>query len=105
MIDISKIQCGSIIKTADLRKRTVDHKDGKYVYFTDGSKYRLLHPDLIEFVDEPIHHKDEDMSGWTLASLKAYCTENEIPCKGCRTKADYLNVIGVLSPVERISED
>ena len=104
MVDISKIISGAVIKTADLRKRTVDHKDGKYVYFTDGSKYGLRHPDLIEFIEDA-ENETVDMSGWTLASLKAYCSENEIPCKGCRTKSDYLNAIGVKTNVNRIAED
>ena len=103
MIDISKVKCGAVIRTADLRKRTVDHKDGKYVYFTDGSKYGLRHPDLMEFVEEA--EEAVDMHGWTLASLKAYCSENEIPCKGCRTKADYLNAIGVKTNANHIAED
>ena len=104
MIDISKVKNGAVIKTADLRERTVDHRDGKYVYFTDGSKFALRHPDLIEFIEEA-EHESVDMTGWTLASLKTYCSENEIPCKGCRTKADYLNAIDVKANVNRIAED
>ena len=52
MIDINLIKKGTVIRTADLRKRTVDHIDGKYIHFTDGSCYGFRHPDLMEIVSE-----------------------------------------------------
>lgn len=52
MIAIELIKEGVTIRTADLRKRVVARKDGKYVYFEDGSKFRLHHPDLVEIVEE-----------------------------------------------------
>jgi len=51
MIDITKIKEGTVIMTADLRKREVSRVDGKYVYFKDGTQYRFTHPDLVEIVD------------------------------------------------------
>lgn len=52
MVSVELIKEGVTIRTADLRKRVVDRRDGKYVYFKDGSKYGLRHPDLIEIVEE-----------------------------------------------------
>ena len=52
MIDITKIEEGTVIKTADKRKRTVSHTDGKYIYFKDGSQFGFRHPDLIEIIEK-----------------------------------------------------
>lgn len=50
MIQRELLTEGTVILTADKRKRTVKCIDGKYVYFKDGSCYRFAHPDLIEIV-------------------------------------------------------
>ena len=52
MIDITKIEEGTVIKTADRRKRTVASIDGKYIHFKDGSQYGFRHPDLIEIIEK-----------------------------------------------------
>jgi len=52
MIDITKIEEGTVIKTADRRKRTVASIDGKYIHFKDGSQYGFRHPDLIEILEK-----------------------------------------------------
>ena len=52
MIDITKIEEGTVIKTADLRKRTVASIDGKYIHFKDGSQFGFRHPDLIEIIEK-----------------------------------------------------
>ena len=52
MVDITKIEEGIVIKTADRRKRTVASIDGKYIHFKDGSQYGFRHPDLIEIVEK-----------------------------------------------------
>ena len=52
MIDFTKIEEGTVIRTADRRKRTVASVDGKYIHFKDGSQFGFRHPDLIEIIEK-----------------------------------------------------
>ena len=104
MIDINKIHEGTVVYTEGNRKRVVSYYDGKNIHFKDGAVYGWRHPGLTS-IEETLVEDEEDMRGWTVAALKTYCSEHEIPCKGCKTKTDYINAIGVIPPVDRISED
>ena len=109
MIDVSKLHEGTVVFTEGNRKRVVDHYDGKNIRFKDGAVYSWRHPGLTAIAEEQeevnIELPDEDMRGWTIAALKGYCAEHEIPCKGCRIKADYLSAIGLKPVVNRVAED
>ena len=104
MIDISLVKPGTVILTEKTRKRVVDHYDGKNIHFLDGAVYSWRHPGLTEIVTSAEDWRT-DMEGWTLSALKTYCSENEIPCKGCRTKADYLDAIGIRFDSQSITEE
>ena len=58
-----------------------------------------------EAEENAVELPEDDMRGWTIAALKGYCAEHEIPCKGCKVKADYLNAIGLKPVVNRVAED
>ena len=109
MIDTSKIHEGTIIYTEGNRKRVVDHYDGRNILFRDGSVYGWRHPGLTRIEEEAdetsVGLPEDDMRGWTIAALKNYCSEHEIPCKGCKIKADYLNAIGLKPILNRVAED
>ena len=106
MIDISKIHEGTVIYTEGNRKRIVSHYDGKNIHFKDGSIYGWRHPGLTAIAEEePVVSEEDDMRGWTVSALKNYCAEHEIPCKGCKTKADYLKAIDLNPVVNRVAED
>lgn len=104
MIDMSLVKPGTVILTEGERKRTVDHYDGKLIHFLDGSAYSWRHPGLTEIVTDSEDWRS-DMEGWTLSALKSYCSENEIPCKGCKTKSDYLDAIGIRFASRTITEE
>ena len=110
MIDISKIHEGTVIFTEGNRKRVVSHYDGKNIHFKDGSCYGWRHPGLTAIAEEEPESVEEvsdadDMRGWTVSALKNYCSEHEIPCKGCKTKADYLKAIDLNPVLNRVAED
>ena len=106
MIDINKIHEGTVVYTEGNRKRVVSHYDGKNIHFKDGSIYGWRHPGLTAIAEEePVESEEDDMRGWTVAALKNYCSEHEIPCKGCKTKADYLKAIDLNPIVNRVAED
>lgn len=109
MIDISKIHEGTVIYTEGNRKRIVDNYDGKNIHFKDGAVYSWRHPGLTSIAEEAkenaVELPEDDMRGWTIAALKGYCAEHEIPCKGCKIKADYLSAIGLKPVVNRVAED
>lgn len=44
------IKVGDIMLTKDLREREISQIDGRYIYFTDGSKFSFKHPDLVGVV-------------------------------------------------------
>ena len=73
MIDISLLKEGATVVTADMRKRVVAKVDGKYVFFKDGSQFRLRHPDLVEVLPE-----EEETAPKPKKSRKKK-TEEEIP--------------------------
>ena len=42
-----EITSGDKVKTADGRVRDVESIDGRFITFSDGTKFSLMHPDII----------------------------------------------------------
>lgn len=54
-----EIKIGDKIKTADGRTREISSLDGRFIYFSDGSRYGIKHPDICGVIQEKKKKQEE----------------------------------------------
>jgi ribosomal protein L14 len=55
-----KVKKGDKLQTVTGAVKEIKRKDGRFIYFKDGSQYSLRHPDLVALVQEVKEPKEEE---------------------------------------------